>query len=754
MARRLTSLQTKLIACTTVSALGLLAGVIGTNAIASDISESDTKPVSAAPIQLAQLLPPQGQQQSFVVNRFENRTGVPIDILVVRNGAYQLLGTLGPNMSYDYQTQFADQLAFGYAGQTILATHTITGSLGQTITIPLGPELLARAGIQAPQQQAQPQLPPAQQQGQVAQTLPPTVDPNAAPAVGPGSPPPISADEAVPRQNAEFAAMPQRQSFSDRPWAESPLTSYMIWPGTGTSALMVNVHGEIDYVPIKQNLSNGTWFLEEIEGTNRLVIRNVQFPDKALYIDRGASGGAQVRFGPEGLNSELGQWTKEPRGDLVSFHPVSNPSLYLSGKDGGLSVLAGEVSAAYQGVWFAHTVRDMRELMGVMQDLAPAFSELNDNINELERSISEEKRAALEAEEKARIDRARQPWISSGGNGSDQMVMRLGVNPAEEPIPDVHGVRFNYDVTPYPAFVKGPFQSKDGGNFNVQLQLRPEVYAWAENGKLYVRVKTSDGTSLSILENGLKPQITDTENTYYLAGANVGMWLTGAQAIRHSPANINSVTDAGVSSDQTVGFDLSLESLGGNFSSSRGTNASYQAYDYRISGGFDRGGVSYKWEGCGLAVTVSRADNCTYSGPQDLWVPEDNTVRNLKDISLDMPLMLTDSVYVIDPSQIVWDENSSAHGMVNIGMYVGFNLHAVDIQDVRNTNATESETFWEQFKGGFEFVYRPDLWDFNSSLNDQAIVRKHTIKAVPYGGSGQFIINLRADVSQLKPFLN
>ncbi|WP_093806058.1 hypothetical protein [Stappia sp. ES.058] len=766
------------------------------------LAEEDIRdvPLRDAPILLAQNQPRQSQggQVAVVVNRFENRTGATIDLLRVENGGYRLLAQIPPNTAYNYSTRYAETLAFGYNGQAILATHRIVGNIGETIPIPLGPDLLARAGIQPPQQGpvAQPQLPPGgqtqlppggqqqarpsqgeqqpgqQRQAQLPGRLPaggklpgsddevpePPKGAFAAPTPQPTAPPPVTDAEVIPKQNPELAAVPERRAFRNQPWSESPHSTYMMWSPGSTDALAINQHGEFEYVGINQNQSAGTWFFEQPEGAEHIVIRNVQEPDKALFVPQGAGDGTQVRFGPEGIDSPSGRWKKEAHLiDYSIFRSVSNPNLTLSHRNGRLTVTSQDATDPNsKAVWMAYSVGDMKELMGIITENIDSFAEMADNFSALEREQAEKKRRELEEEEKQRLALQRKPWLSGGGQGQHHMTMRLGVDTVEEPVPGkVHSLRYYFDVAPYPYMRRGIYRTHTVDEQQVELRIRPEVFAWAENNLLYVRVKTSEGTSMSMLKNGRGPSIDDTLNTYYIGNASVGLWATGGSAEQISPSNENTVTDAGTSSDSTSGIDISTESLGGNYSESRGTNTNFQVYDYRISGKKDRQGALYTYEGCGLSVTIQQDDNCTYSGPQDLWLPSTNTVRNLKAISLNMPLLITDTIFIIDPKSVYWaDEDHRQYGMVTVMMNVGFNLHALDVVQVRQAEQSKAKSGWEEFKGGFEFVYRPDKWDFSKSLADQDIVRKHTMKAKTFARPGRFDINLRLDVSQLKPFLN
>jgi len=775
----------------------LLIGTALTPSLAADGEKSGVTADVRLPMMLAQAQSPSAQGPYLVViNRFENRTGAPIDLLRVANGRYEFITTIPPDMVYNYQTRFAETLAFGYGGQQILATHEIVGNYGEVVPISLGPDLLARAGIRPPPQQqrqpgslalppgpttqnrsspsqiarplpAQPQsgtlLPPGLPQG--PESLPPggsaapaQARPDlSAPMPTPSAPPPVTAEEVIPKQNPQLAALPERRSFRNQPWQESPNNSRMFWPAASDgTALTIDQHGDFRYVSINDAQSGATWFFEEVEGTDAVVIRNVAAPDRALYLPEGAEDGTEVAFSERGLTDPGGRWIVEEDGSFSIFRSARNTEMKLTSRNARLSVTTDEHSPEARTAWLGASVRDIRELMGLVQENVDGFVQMAENIDAAEREIREAERRRLEAQEEARLAEARRPWLSGGGQGQSHLTMRLGVDTVEEPVEDrVHSLRYYFDTTPWPYMRAGPFQTSTVDQQEVELQIRPAVYAWAENGQLYVRVRTLDGTALRMLKNNRTPSITDTLNTYYLGNVNIGIWATGGSAQRLSPSNENTLTDAGFSQDETAGVDLNTDSLGGNYSETRGTNANFQSYDYRISSTTDRGGAIYNWQGCGLSVQVQDNDNCTYSGPEDMWLADRNTVRNLKDISLTMPLLLTDTVFVVDPSSVYWaDRDHREYGIVTVMMDVGFNLHALDVVQVRQTDATPAQSGWEEFKGGFEFVWRPDKWDFNKSLEDQEVVRSHTMKAMPFGRPGGFDINLRLDVSQLRPYLD
>lgn len=729
----------------------------------------------------------------------ENTSGLDIDVLRVTNGQYQVVAVARTGFATPINTYGSEQLYFGAGGQSIIGSYTVP--FPESGPLRLGPDVLASAGIQAPQQQAsqqppfqgQAQRPQGQQpqgqqqfngqqsftnqqqfqgqqqqqnfQGQTQQAfLPNQTNPqqfqqrpqnqsqqprqnplSVLPEINPTAPPIIPPEAKVPPKNPELATITERRAFKNQPWTESPHDSILAVPETGKGALTTNQHGQFEIVDLAQARSGATWFFEQIGDKEQYYIRNVQEPDKFLYIDDATTDGVAPKFGPEGAQTINGRWNiaKDQFGYFDVITSDARPEFKLAFSDDTLTVTTNSGPGTDTN-WLLQTVKGMKEFMGFMEENAGAFVQMDENIKALDRQVAEQEKQRLQEEEAQRLAQQKIPWISGGGQGQNYLTMRMGFGNIEEPVPgEVYGLRYIYDAPQQARMTAGPFQTDTVDKQTVELFLRPEVYAFVDNGKLYVRLKTSDGTILQMAKNGIKPAITSTEGTYYLGGVRKQTWLYGGPAIRVSPVSTNTATDGGFSRDTTAGLDLSIESFGGNYSESVGRNVNFSSLDYRVSGGFDRGGASYDWEGCGLAVTVSTIDNCTYSGPLDLWDEDSASLRNMKDISLTMPLMITDSLFVVDTPK------SQLQDSLNLNINVGVVLHAVT-----TTKNSANNSDWDEFATGFTYVFRPDKWDFNESLEDQTHIRNNLTERTPYNTPASFTINLSLDITQLKPYMN
>ena len=101
----------------------------------------------------------------------------------------------------------------------------------------------------------------------------------------------------------------------------------------------------------------------------------------------------------------------------------------------------------------------------------------------------------------------------------------------------------------------GPFVAKAGHDpQTVECMLRPAVYAFVQDGQLYVRLKTEPGTMMSVLTYGQPTSADQSDGTYYLGAARLSAWNSFGEAIRISPANENTSTGGGSGSDSSGGL--------------------------------------------------------------------------------------------------------------------------------------------------------------------------------------------------------
>ncbi len=754
-----------------------IAVMAATNGFATDEPAND-KPIVIAQANNGQQ--PRGGNPAVLARKtimIENTSGMDIDVLRITNGQYQRVAVSLNGYATPVATYGSEQLFFGAAGQTILGSYTVP--FPESGPLRLGPEILANAGIQPPQQQQAFQPPQQQQfqgpnqqfqaqqqfQGQQQQAfLPnqnnqqqfrqtpqnqpqqPRENPlSVLPEITPSAPPVIPPEAKVPPKNPELAAITERRAFKNQPWTESPHDSILVVPETGKGALTTNQHGEFEIVDLSQARSGATWFFEQIGDKEQYYIRNVQEPDKFLYVDESTTDGAAPKFGPEGALTVNGRWNiaKDQFGyfDVITSDARPEFKLAFSGATLTVTTKSGPQTDTN---WLLSSVKGMKEFMGFIEDNVDAFVQMDENIKALDRQVAEQEKQRLEEEESRRLAQQKTPWISGGGNGENYLTMRMGFGNIEEPVPGkVYGLSYKYDAPRQPQIIAGPFQTDTVDQQTVELSLRPEVYAFVDNGKLYVRLRTTDGTMLQMLKNGVKPAISDTEGTFYIGGLRNQTWLYGGPAIRVSPTSTNTSTDAGFSKDTTSGIDLSIESFGGNYSESIGKNVNFSSLDYRISGGFEKGGASYSWEGCGLAVTVSTIDNCTYSGALDMWDEDTASLRNMKDISLTMPLMITDTLFVVDTPKARLQDS------LTLNINVAAVLHGISTIKNSANNST-----WDEFATGFTYVFRPDKWDVNESLEDQTHIRNNLTEKTKHVAIASFTINLNLDIAQLKPYMN
>lgn len=749
----------------------------------------------------------QRQQQFSLI--IENRSGADIDLLRVVNGSYQLVGVLQNNFGTPVNTFINDTLFFGYGGAQILSSFNVTGD---PRPIQIGPELLAQAGIQLPQQQTTGLLPPraqnppeAQPQSNGRTRAPVSLTPNLPP------PSPVDMQGAPPPDPRETVSAPPNVSkftkLVNLPWSNAPNEATLLtFINKGTGALTADRFGNMTLNEgISASTTASAWYLAETEFPGEFRIRSVENPETAIFIGGAPGDGQLLSLGREGLNSPTGLWKKsEIGGDGLTFliESVRFPKLFIS-VDNGIRLNEGRVNASgFSPRWAGLNVAELKELRGITTSRSAAFAQLDDNMQDLQlRAEAEERRQRAEqrkAEEKsrafeARFDHLKTPTIQGGGGASNAKRFDVNGNVIENDLVARINVKLGVDK-PFELedgsyalsyiWPKGEVKNRsvsifgaDGNRYHVLLEINPEVYAIAKRGEgltLRVRTPIRDSTGGIVInqarvrvvdENngsneGLTPSLKDPEGVLFIGNVTMtsSAWLSTATSVLHTAQN--SVTDVGSSSDETTGFDVSSESVGGNRSSSLGTNTNSSINDYKILGtlqdasdeysqalGRDLKIAKYTWTGCGLANVPTNRNNCVYNSPSDLWENDGSYFRDLKPVTVDFNLLETDTTFKVleDPNKLdQW---------LPIKLTYEVELHTVSVDRSADDGDFEEklgDAFVPTILAAPKLFVSPEKWNKEGL---EVIVKNDIYERVPATATVRMETTLFLHIEQLKPYL-
>lgn len=575
--------------------------------------------------------------------------------------------------------------------------------------------------------------------------------------------------------------------FTNLPWSSAPDEAFMLSVLRQNSALIsANRFGVVSLVAKAGDATTGaTWYFEETEYPDEYRIRSVENPQNAIYIAGDPVDGALLTLGPEGATAPTGLWKKRPRYpnyDSGVFLLQSAPfeRLFLFYDDG---LRLEEVDLSKPGarpLLMIRSVEFFKVLESVMSENAGALAELDSNIKDLnvraeeekKRQIAEQEREKQEALEKEaafanRYAHLRVPTIL--GNGNSGVSVRMGVDKPFETEDGRHVLAYTFEKDEEVRMVSRGVLNDYNMDHRVILDVNPEVYAIVEDGKLYIRVKTplqsprgekvTNSASVRLLSEGeyFVPSLDLGRDRWFIGNVNMSVQGHLAAVTSILPENENARTDIGRSADETTGVDFSTDAIGGNSSNTVGKNINESIYDYRISGLIDRKNASnikavYSWVGCGLAQNVTNKNSCSYNEPSDLWEEEGALIRELKQISIDLPILETDTVLKVNASKASFPQ------WLPVKLTYDIELHLLGIDESGTKEIQSADDAGGAFEAGvtgtLELVTSPKKWnkdDAKAIYVDR--IRNSNVKRLNKYDTVRMELELLLHVEQLRPYM-
>ncbi|MBK9949174.1 MAG: hypothetical protein IPP12_18600 [Nitrospira sp.] len=515
-------------------------------------------------------------------------------------------------------------------------------------------------------------------------------------------------------------------------------------------------------------------------------IQNVYYLDRYLYLDDHATDNALIRCGPDGETLPTGEWRIEKGQYYHSITNVAIPSLRIGVREGsavasaktygieipphiaGLDASDAEKkklafdmadSTAYRAgdAFVLFDVKSFRSLLA----MAPALEQWGKKMEALEKEREARRAAAQKAKEEAiarekqRRALAAEPEVMHPF-GSDSVGIRLGVGPVFETKEGYKAIKYKFapnNQTPYLTADLRTSPNDPSKNQKMTLSIHPQIAAWVQDGELYIAIDADKETSIE-LRHGSKPS-TDmaTDGNFYVGHVRMNIMPWEAKEVMIYPATENREVGAGSSADTSKSLNVSAEEiLGADISESKGSNFNFQAREYEVSGGRGPaeheafGSVQYEWHACGIADKLKTTENCTYATPVDLFDQETLGLRKIPKIAQSMRGLETRTVL----KARIPVSGLSDRQMINIDVAV--QLHMVNL--VASTKQNTKNKDWNDFKAGFTYVFRPDLWDFDKSFEDQHIIKEAKYKPIGYTYDTTLKLQLWIQIEDLKPFMN
>ncbi|ULA65163.1 MAG: conserved exported protein of unknown function [Nitrospira sp.] len=711
------------------------------------------------------------QQKELLI---ENRTGYPVDVLYIVEGktGYTKHATIeaGAIMAQPVtsnRTWYFRVLTDGIIGQ-------YTTSADEKQRVILDQDVLDAAGIPAA-----PQL--RQDTSGITGSL--TPQPMSAPTF---TKPSVEPTPLPPKSEPVAQKAPPRGALvawydGAPPEARAITTNKTTFLNVGENGLV----SEVSSSKGNEAKTTAAFMLKSVPGKKDTYrLQNVYYLDSYLYLDPHATEHAPVRCGPEGETLPTGEWRVE-KGQYF-YHIVNaaipglrigvrNGSAVASAKTYGMDIppqlanadlsdaekkkLAFDMAdtTAYNA-GDAFVLFDVKSFRSLLQ-LVPALEQWGKNLEafEKERKTSLEAAKKAEAEAKARDKERRRlaadPQVMHPF-GSDSVAIRPGIGPVLETKEGYKVIKYKFAPDHSTPYLTADLRtsSNPSQNQKMNLYIHPEIAAWVQDGELYIGIDTSNETRID-LRYGSKPS-TDmaTDGNFYVGNVRMNIMPLEAKEVMMYPATENREVSAGSSSDLSKSINVSAEEiLGADISESKGSNFNFQAREYEVSGGRGPaddesfGSIQYDWHGCGLADKTKTTKNCTYATPVDLFDKETLSLREIPKIAQSMSGLQTRTVL----KTRIPVEGLSDRQFISIDVAV--QLHMAKV--VRSTKKNTKNKGWNDFKAGFTYLFRPDLWDFDKSFEDQQIIKEALYKPVGFTYDTTLKLQLWIQIEDLKPFM-
>lgn len=514
-------------------------------------------------------------------------------------------------------------------------------------------------------------------------------------------------------------------------------------------------------------------------------IQNVYYLDRYLYLDDHATDNAPIRCGPDGETLPTGEWRIEKGQYYYSITNVAIPSLRIGVREGsavasaktyGIEIppqfadldasdaekkkLAFDMadSTAYRAgdAFVLFDVKSFRSLLA----MAPALEQWGKKMEALEKEREARRAAAQKAKEEAiarekkRRALAAKPELSSFGH--DSLSVRPGVGEVFETKEGYKAIKYKSapdNQTPYLTADLRTSPNDPSKNQKMTLYIHPQIAAWVQDGGLYIAIDTDKETSIELRHGSTPSTDRPTDGNFYIGHVRMNIIPWEAKEVMIYPATENRQVGAGSNADTSKSLNVSAEEiLGAGVSETKGSNFNFQAREYEVSGGRGpagheaHGSVQYEWHACGIADKVKTTENCTYATPVDLFDKETLGLRKLPKITQSMRGLETRTVLKTfipvsglgDRQMIIFD--------------VAVQLHMVQMVPSTKQNTTNKD--WNDFKAGLTYIFRPDLWDFDKSFEDQHIIKEAKYKPIGLTYDSTFRLHLWIQIEDLKPFMD
>lgn len=690
----------------------------------------------------------------------ENRTGYPVDVLYQLENEYTVHTTIADGQDITQVVTDGFTWFFGINSEHLIGQYVSSADPDQKVI--LNEQTLIDAGVPLPPQTS------TIGTGSVRPTPPP--------------PPTFTAAPEIPND------IPKKSEFDDsaiqfgRPtikgplveWTKAPLESVIfLWENDLTLEVKedMTVGATLSINPDKSRAqTTASFILQEVDGKQGVYrIQNIYYLDSYLYIDENAQPGWPILCGPQGEVLATGEWKLQKGGLFSALISAAKPELRIHISDNGKvslvrdnALLSGndpQIELAAKKAGNAFLAMTVESFYDVRDNLVPALVQMDQNLKELkaqQKAKAEEaahKKQEAEAAEAERRRFARVPNITGGGLGTEHLIVRMGVGDLFETKEGYPSIRYSFAPPGQRPYMTANLSMSPNYDKNQFLDLRmiPEVAAWVQNGKLYVGIETGNATALSIRHGNTNSKDKPTDGNWFIGNLRINQFWQYGQEVVMFPTVENKEVSYGFSSDASRGLNFSFEEIiGADISESRGSNVNFQTKEYGVSGTRGTGNqmvgtVQYEWDAQGIAAAPKRTDNRTYDSPVDLYDPETMQLRRIPIIAHNLPGITTRTIFgTFFPQEALPDQ-------LALQMEITVQTHMVKIMKTTEENTKNKN--WEDFKAGFTYVFRPDLWDFEESFEDQTKIKEAMQKPIGFTQDKTFKVLLYIHVEDLKPFM-
>ncbi len=716
-----------------------------------------------------------GEQKELLI---ENSTGYPVDVLFIAKGKtdYTKHATIETGVIKTQPVTPNSTWYFRVLTGDIIGQYTANDNAKQRVVLDQG--VLDAAGV--------PAAPKPQQDttGATGSLLP-------LPMPAPTFTKPSDEPKPLPpRSTPTVQKAPPRGALvawyeGTPPEARAITTNKTTFLNVGENGLVSEVSSSPDNVA----KTTAAFMFKSVPGKKDTYrLQNGYYLDSYLYLDPTATEHAPIRCGPEGETLPTGEWLIKKGQYFYSIMNAAIPSLRIGVREGSVvasaktygidippSIAGSDLSdaekkqrafdmadtTAYSAgdAFVLFDVKSYRELLS----LAPALEQWAKTLDALEKERKASAEAARQAKKAAEERDAKRRALAAEPElthpfGGESLGVHLGVGPVFETKEGYKAIKYKFLPTGKTSKLTADLHTSQDPSKNqtMDLYINPEIAAWVQGGELYIAIDTDKETRID-LRYGSKSSTPSTDHAtdgnFYIGEVRMNIMPLEAKEVLMYPTTENREVSAGSSSDMSKGINVSVDEIvGADMSESKGSNFNFQSREYEVSGGRGPaedeafGSVQYLWHGCGLADKPKTTENCTYTTPVDLYDEATQSLRKIPKIAQALRGLETRTVL---KTRIPVDWGLSSRQQINFDVAV--QLHMVKI--LPSTTKNTKNKGWNDFKAGFTYVFRPDLWDFDKSFKDRDIIKKALYKPVGATQDVTFRLWLWVEIDDLKPFM-